>query len=180
MSIIVGIAGHKGAGKDTCAKTLISSRNFKKLSFAEPLKRAMTDLFGFEHKNWDDLKWKETPNSLCYGHTPRYIAQTFGTDWGRKMVHPNIWVHATLRAAAKMRRVVIPDVRFNNEAEAIREAGGVVIEVRKTGYVNQDGHVSEQGIDPVLVDAVVEAAPGHVAALETAFLWRACSLTGIS
>ena len=47
MSNIIAICGAKRSGKDVLAKYLVATRGFKKLSFAEPLKKAVRELFNF-------------------------------------------------------------------------------------------------------------------------------------
>jgi hypothetical protein len=80
--------------------------------------------------------------------TPRLLLQLLGTEAGRQIIHPNIWVNALFadyRAIGdilldgEVRKVreedliypnwIITDVRFPNEAKAIKERGGIVIRV---------------------------------------------------
>jgi hypothetical protein len=56
-----------------------------------------------------------------------------GTEAGRDVFHPDLWVHTVLNRCAKNsnNNYVIADVRFPNEIKAIREAGGIVIRVKR-------------------------------------------------
>jgi hypothetical protein len=47
--------------------------------------------------------------------------------------------------------IAIDDCRFDNESELVKELGGIVIEIIRPGCV-PDGHASEQGISPHLID----------------------------
>ncbi len=79
--------------------------------------------------------------------------QTAGTEWGRDRVHPELWVRslfARLPAGG-----LVPDVRFSNEACAIRRRGGVVIRVSRPGHGGHDTHASEQPLPDELVDIEV-------------------------
>ena len=99
--MIIGFSGRAGAGKDTAANALILAfhRQWVRLSFATTLKRALCVIFGWELADWENLEWKETPNDACYGLTPRQVAPSLGTEWGREHVNPNLWVDQALRLA---------------------------------------------------------------------------------
>ena len=47
MSRIIAICGAKRSGKDILSKYIVSKYNYKKISFAEPLKNAVKALFNF-------------------------------------------------------------------------------------------------------------------------------------
>ena len=91
--------------------------------------------------------------------SPRQAYQWFGTDLMRKNVSPNIWLDLALKGDGS---IVIPDVRFDNEAEAVRTAeplgGSLLIHVEREGVQGKvNAHVSEAGVirkagDVVLVN----------------------------
>lgn len=160
MTILIGLAGKKRSGKTTAAQVFEAS-GFKSLSFAYVLKEMLYTLLtcqGLEeaeiHRMLEgDLK--ETPSKYLMGQSPRYAMQTLGTDWGRTMIHEEIWVTATLNLATLYSAVVIPDVRFPNEAEAIRRRGGLVYRIDRPGLVSEDQHISEKLIDKLEVDGFI-------------------------
>jgi len=128
--MLIGISGAAGAGKDTAADTIVACHPpYVKDKFARTLKEVLNSIFGWSMENWDDPEWKELPNSACGLHTPRYVAQTFGTDWGRNMVYPDIWVDAAIRNIEE-ENTVFSDVRFPNELDAIKHAGGRMIHMK--------------------------------------------------
>ncbi len=55
--------------------------------------------------------------------------QSLGTNWGRDMLGPNIWVEAAIDRANQFEKVVFSDVRFPNEVTAIKQAGGTIIRI---------------------------------------------------
>ncbi|WP_323162842.1 hypothetical protein [Stenotrophomonas maltophilia] len=162
--VYIGIAGAKRAGKDTLARELQADLGLPIDSFAAPLRKFVADLAGMGG-NLDVLEvHKETPIPWLDGVTARQMMQTVGTEWGRQMVHPDLWVRALF--ARLPAGGIIPDVRFPNEAEAIRQRGGVVIRVSRPGYGKGDSHASEAPLPGELVDFEVanNATPGMLAA----------------
>lgn len=59
--------------------------------------------------------------------TPRKLLQLVGTEAGRNIVHPNIWINATFSTYEESDNWIITDVRFPNEALHIKKKGGIVI-----------------------------------------------------
>lgn len=155
MSAIVGLTGRKRSGKDTAAR-VFEAAGYTSLSFATMLKAmlaTMLEMQGVDEETivrmlHDDLKEVATP--FLNGQTPRHAMQTLGTEWGRKLIHPDIWVDATMRAAEQFDKVIIPDVRFPNEVEAVTSRGGRVYRIMRPG-VAQDDHESETLIDTLVV-----------------------------
>jgi len=171
--VIVGFSGRAGAGKDTAAGPLLEE-GWVKLSFAEPLKRMLCELFGWDMANWENLEWKETPRRECMDKTPRYMAQTLGTEWGRELVHPNLWVETALNRArmleARGANIVFTDVRFPNEAKAIKNNGGMLIHMMREGELRTDArHESEQDIGYLAHECIL-AREGEIDVIRTAAL----------
>jgi hypothetical protein len=54
-----------------------------------------------------------------------------GTEAGRGVFHPDLWVHTVMRRCKPENNYVIADVRFPNEINAIKNSGGKVIRVRR-------------------------------------------------
>ena len=146
---VIGIAGPAHCGKDTAADYLLAHlpHGFNKASFADPIKQMATGL-GLTHEQlYGDLK---DVVDDTFGCTPRKILQTLGTEWGRERIHPDIWVRAM---SLKLQNLpdgglVMPDVRFENEANFVRQ-NGVLIHI--TGrFDNNDSpveaHISESGL----------------------------------
>lgn len=163
MSLIVGIHAQAGAGKDAAAEALTRTGNFKRFGFADPIKEALEVMYGWTELDWEDREWRERPSPFCGGKSPRILAQTLGTEWGRDLVSPHIWVNimATRRAELLSRapnlHIVIADVRFENEAWWIKNNQGIMIELTRSGTeaVGIEGHRSEDGLPLDLIDFVI-------------------------
>lgn len=101
--------------------------------------------------------------------TPRYALQTLGTEWGRDC-YGNTWIDYGLRVAKELEfgyshytpqegliktekdtgicpGVVFSDLRFRNEIDAVKAAGGKLVRVKRPGFdgnVGVVGHASEE------------------------------------
>lgn len=157
--MIIGITGRKGHGKDTVGRLLRERHGFRTLAYADPLKASAKLIFGLTEEQVNGpLAVKETVDPR-WGLTPREIMQRLGTEVGRS-IHLETWTRSTflrIDAAPEM-SWAITDVRFPNEAEAVRARGGLVVLVRRPGmYTGQhEGHASERGVDEITPDIVID------------------------
>lgn len=93
--------------------------------------------------------------------TPRFAMQCLGTEFGRWM-SPDLWVDLCLRKATQAQPediVIITDVRFLNEAEAVRNAGGVIWRVLRESVEPKgrgDTHASEEEMLEITPDLILE------------------------
>lgn len=149
--LYIGIAGGRRAGKDTLANGLASALALPCDSFAAPLRQFVASLLGLSLRELDSRK--EDAIDWLAEFTPRHLMQAAGIEWGRDRVHPELWVRslfARLPAGG-----LVPDVRFANEAHAIRRRGGVVIRVNRPGHGIHETHTSEQPLPDELIDIEV-------------------------
>ena len=140
--MIIGICGLIGAGKDTIADYLVNIHQFRRESFANSLKDAVSSVFGWERellegRTKQSREWREQPDpwwSTRLGQpiTPRWVLQYWGTEVCRRAFHDDIWI-ASLENKIRNSRddIVISDCRFPNEIKSIKEAGGIVIRVKR-------------------------------------------------
>ena len=139
--MIIGVCGFIGSGKDTVADYLVNLHHFRRESFANTLKDAVSAVFGWdrtmlEGRTAQAREWREQVDPwwakrLDIPHlTPRWILQNWGTEVCRQGFHNDIWI-ASLENKLRNSRddVVISDCRFPNEIKAIKNAGGRVIRV---------------------------------------------------
>lgn len=142
--IIVGLGHRARAGKDSVAAVLCGAYGFEKLSFAESLKSAACEIFGWDRRHVDG-ELKEVVDAY-WGFTPRWALQRLGTEAVRNVIGTETWVKsAMLRIRRRGPRVVITDVRFPNEADAILDRGGEVWRVDRPGLPPAE-HASETGL----------------------------------
>jgi hypothetical protein len=173
--MILGITGRAGSGKDTLCKAITSYRNHivakgdtRRIAFGDIIRDIVEAAFGSRYETQlekadTDPFWQQRIGNIhpmqptLLGSAPvtgRRILQYVGTDLFRQHVHPNFWLFAMERRLADCEyHVVIPDVRFDNEAEWIRAQGGQVVGIIRAGqeHIAESDHVSEQGIRPELI-----------------------------
>jgi len=151
MVKIIGFAGRKQSGKSTAAKHLIN-HGFKVVSFSRPLKNMVFVLLldmGFSadqvHSFINEDKEEIIPGVR---KSARQLLQTLGTEWGRNLINPDLWVIAAKQslAAVDYDFVVFDDVRFESEAEMIRQLGGVIVHLVRDDDNQVDEHSSECGL----------------------------------
>lgn len=143
MSLIIGVVGFIGSGKDTAADYLVNFHNFRKESFAGTLKDAVSAVFGWdrtllEGRTKEAREWREQVDPWWAKRldmptlTPRWILQYWGTEVCRKGFHDDIWIASLERKLQTSKdNIVVSDCRFPNEISAIRRAGGKIIWVQR-------------------------------------------------
>jgi hypothetical protein len=162
---LIGLVGYAGTGKDTVRQLLESEHGFVGLAFADPIRQMLRALFsenGIDEKYMDDRAFKEatiedllTEQPLSY----RHMAQTLGTEWGRNL-SPDFWLQIAGAFIADQRRrgerrFVVSDVRFVNEAQWIKDAGGELWHIHRPSASPVRAHASEAEIALIEVDRVV-------------------------
>lgn len=157
--ILLGISGKRGAGKDLLASYFVNKYGFLKVSFAEELKRQVREHFNLTTEHTDGAlkevmladylkgKYHDSMGNLVIEYwTPRDIMVAYGQffrqfdrDWWIKQAFKKIEgfeVMAERGVATNYARFVISDLRFKNEAEAIKEKGGIVVRLERKPELN--------------------------------------------
>lgn len=158
-AFIIALAGKAGSGKNSVAEALEREiGDCVTFAFADRLKWMLS--VGLEvNLNDMDRAQKEAPvdRLAALGPiTPRQLAQTLGTEWGRS-IHPDLWVHLLAMDIAQTTApvAIITDCRFRNEVEWVRQRGGVVWWVERDGVAPVRTHASENGIGPQDCDRTI-------------------------
>ena len=164
MATLIGLSGWAGSGKDTAAEYLIDEKGYTRVAFADPLREALLRLNPIVSNDIDGMYFTLSQmvhfhgweGAKRYSTNVRELLQRMGTEVGRQMISPTIWVDLAMRESAKHELVVITDVRFPNEADAIKAAGGVLWRIQRPYVSPANSHSSETALDDYKFDAVVE------------------------
>lgn len=131
MTIIVGIGGLAGHGKDTFANMLVEElkvqdRTADTYHMADPLKEITKYVFDMGDEDVNTQAGKKGKHRNAYGLTTRQVLQKMGTEAFRDVFNQEIWVHVAERqvqARSHNDFVFIPDIRFADEAAWINSKG---------------------------------------------------------
>lgn len=171
--LLIGLSGKSGSGKSTVGDYLAGAHGYQQFAFADALKDAVGVAFGFTEEQLDGrLKELVDPR---WGVSPRWCMQWLGTEVLRAK-WPDIWIHHLRREILDFLSingqcpVVVTDVRFKDEAEALKAMGGLLVRIEReknqrcaggtpapldncaTGIA---GHVSETDLDEYWWDATI-------------------------
>ncbi len=153
---LIALCGLKTAGKSVVAEQLTANLPAGRVRFSGPLKD-MLRVLGLNDAEIEGHLKEESSDKLC-GQTPRHAMVTLGTEWGREMIGEDIWVRAWENSVkahlANGVDIITEDLRFENEYEAVRRLGGMVIRIERPGLVASD-HPSEQFAQSMIADTVV-------------------------
>ena len=175
--MIIGVTGNLGAGKDTVGAYLVNAYGFRRIGFADKLKESAAALFDVPVESWEE--WKNNRRVRVVIETERYInapaetaaaltarefLQRYGTEAHREVFGYDFWVEQALKVTdLSDDNFVVTDCRFDNEAEAIKKRGGIVIRVYRPG-TGGDEHASEKALPEELVDYTLinDKSKGHL------------------
>jgi hypothetical protein len=169
--MIIGICGFIGSGKDTIADYLVNIHQFRRESFANTLKDAVSAVFGWdrdmlEGRTRQSREWREQVDPWWAKRlnmpnlTPRWVLQYWGTEVCRRAFHDDIWIAALENKLRNSQDdIVISDCRFANEIKSIKDAGGIVVRVVR-------------GPEPKWYEAAVSANRGSVGNIDWALSLR--------
>jgi hypothetical protein len=126
-------------------------------------------------KEWDYIRFldgeliipEKRPNLQPSSYTFRSLLQILGTNLLRNQLHENVWVNALFSKYKKDFREykcsetypswIITDVRFPNEARAVKDRGGIVIRVnRNNTEITKMTHISETALDGYDFDWIID------------------------
>jgi hypothetical protein len=151
--LLIGLSGKAGSGKSTVADYLTGSHGYHQFAFADVLKDTVGVAFGFD---WDQLYGdrKEVIDPR-WGVSPRWCLQWLGTEIFRSRF-PDIWIKRLRQDVMDFlsrngqRPIVVTDVRFRDEAEALQRLGAVLVRIERLEAAAGQGipgHVSETDLD---------------------------------
>jgi hypothetical protein len=160
----------KWAGKLKTVASLITGIDVEKFEDQEFKKTELGPEWNTIKKYESDAPWiSEGGEAYEERMTVRDLLQKLGTEAMREGLHTNVWVNALMadykpgpfypevstEDHAKLPNWIITDTRFPNEAQAIKDKGGVVIKVDRPGVSAINTHTSETALDDWNFDYII-------------------------
>ena len=161
---VIGLHGVAKSGKSTAA-AILKMYGYVEIPLAAPLKRSIAAIFHIPVESLEEQGFKESVAPI--GGIPwRKYLQGLGAEGFGRALDPEYWIRLNQFSVRKalsdkhVAGVVIPDIRFSNEAEYVRREGGLVLKIERLNGERLRGdlasHPSEQGIPEHLVDLVIK------------------------
>ena len=162
--MIIGFLGRKRCGKDTAANVLINHMGFIRYAFGDPVKEVCRAMFCFNNEQLYGSKKEQVDPE--WNITPRKAFQVIGTDFAQYSIYkemPELEEKVPLRSFWVNRfnkwfdnqikenndiKVVISDVRFQHEVDAIKKLNGVIVQISSNREV-YDTHLSENELETI-------------------------------
>lgn len=167
-----------------CTRSQLEDRDFKEKELGEEwIKYILTysDKYDSYTKTFLSEKeasdYIENENCVYYANiikvnlTPRLLLQILGTEAGRGLIHPNLWVNSLMSEYKRQEVInnewltlfpeyeypnwIVTDMRFPNELKAIKDRSGITIRVNRGESKSENEHESETALDEVPFDYVV-------------------------
>jgi hypothetical protein len=155
--MIIGLSGYAGSGKDEIAKILVNEYEFTRVAFADAVRNLLYEVnpvvnelasdikHAVNHRGWDEIK-KVPAVRVLLQNTGLGVRQLFGDEF---------WIKEALMQTNKEGNYVFTDVRFENEANAIRDINGHLWRVKRPGVEAVNSHISEKDLDGYKFDQIL-------------------------
>jgi hypothetical protein len=169
---LIAFTGFKQSGKTTASRHLQDKYGYQLHNFKDGLIKELKEKFpdllremlGMEKslflgcENIDDLFTLKPP-------LMRALLMNYGTEV-RRAEDEDYWVlqwklGLVEHMMADRRAIVVDDVRFVNESEAIKAWGGTIIRIVRTDITSGGEHVSETEMLEIQPDHTIEVGPGE-------------------
>ena len=154
---VIGLTGYAQSGKDTVASILVEKYGYRRIAFADKIRDFLYGInpmvacspTGYLQDLVNLVGWNEAKKEPQV----RRLLQDLGIS-ARELLDENIWITSALGKINSGERVVVTDVRFENEAMMIKLMGGQLWRVKRVGVGPVNDHVSESELDGYKVDQI--------------------------
>jgi hypothetical protein len=154
---VIGLTGYAQSGKDTVASILVKKYGYRRIAFADKIRDFLYGInpmvacspTGYLQDLVNLVGWNEAKKEPQV----RRLLQDLGIS-ARELLDENIWITSALGKINSGERVVVTDVRFENEAMMIKLMGGQLWRVKRVGVGPVNDHVSESELDGYKVDQI--------------------------
>jgi len=162
--LLLGVSGYPRSGKDAFAEVLVNEYGFTKVAFADKLKEMALAIDPIVHAEARDgsrvMRLGEVIHLYGWEHAKDHFPEVrrflkYLATEGVRAQDPDFWARSAFAEVVKHPRVVMPDVRFVNEFDAIRFADGINIRINRPGLDESDTHRSETELRDAHFDSLL-------------------------
>ena len=162
--MIIGLSGYARSGKDEVAKILVEEFGFVRVAFADKIRELLykmdppveVGVSSEKHivglQNYVDIYGWDTAKQHPM---VRAMLQNLGVG-ARKTFGDGFWVWQVIQDLEPNIKYVITDVRFENEADFVKESNGKIWRVVRAGVEPVNSHISERDMDGYKVDMILK------------------------
>lgn len=147
--MLIGLTGYAGVGKDTVANYIAENYGFTRIGFADKLKELARMIDPDLDALLNVVDWEIAKKVPKY----RRFLQDLGNS-ARLVLGDQVWINQVINS--NIENVVISDVRYANEFDAISQNGGILIRIIRQGVGPLNAHITETGHDQLPVDYTID------------------------
>jgi hypothetical protein len=159
--MLVGFSGKKRSGKGTAADYLVREHGFTKVGFKDAVYELLYEINpivlatnNMTRRIQDVVNWNGWEYSKDHYPEVRPLQKRLGLG-ARDVFGADFWVQIVAKKIGPLTRVVIDDVRFQNEARFVEDSGGVLIRLNSPRDDWSDPHESEISLDAWPFDNII-------------------------
>ena len=171
--VLIGVHGKPRSGKDTLATHLVEKYKLLRYGPSMPVKVATAAMFDIPIEYLYDDKMKDAFDAF-WQMSYREMAQKVGKESIRDIFVEDFWMRHTEKMWIEVQKglpiidilaeahntyngMILADIRYANEVTWVKDRGGIVIFVTREnrGYVANEQHAAEKGLDLALADIIV-------------------------
>lgn len=171
----IAVVGYAGAGKTTASDYIVKTYGYTKVNFKDALvaemrqnfPRTMEAMIYLLERTKDGGYYNGVSQGLdpdwLFANKPpvfRALMQEFGTEV-RRGDNENYWVDKWKERVADIENLVTDDCRFLNEAQYVRDNGGMILRIIRTDITGAGSHQSEVEQQQIVADYTVEVGKGQ-------------------
>jgi len=142
--MIIGLCGYARSGKDSLGLLLVERHGFKRFAHADKVREYCYRINPIIIHLGRSMELRELVDSVGWEeakHTcdmVRRLLQVVGNET-RNVLGEDVWVNALWNDVTKAigeghKRIVITDCRYANEGDAVKKAGGDMLEISRPGF----------------------------------------------
>lgn len=161
LPTLIALGGYCGAGKDSVGRILVERYSYHRLAFADAIRNVLLNMNPLIPTPEGSLHLAYIMNGLSWDVAKlqypeiRRLMETLG-EGIRMQVGPETWATAARSAARRHRRVVVTDLRHQEELHALADYWDVVtLWIERPGTAMLSDHSSQTSLTAADFDHVL-------------------------